>query len=64
MLRESLFSLFFDPRETSEEEGAKKLAVGGAIFMVLQALVTVVLPAPYGRYAEKSPYLLKREAAF
>eukprot|EP00095_Tigriopus_kingsejongensis_P004234 maker-scaffold711_size108467-snap-gene-0.26 protein:Tk04234 transcript:maker-scaffold711_size108467-snap-gene-0.26-mRNA-1 annotation:"steroid-5-alpha- alpha polypeptide 2a" len=49
-------SLF--PPSYSNEDITFTLVRGGVIFMILQFLVSLTRPAPYGRYAEKAPAFL------
>ena len=53
-------SAFFGP-SYSDADITRALVIGGFAFTAVQFLVTVVIPAPYGRYAKRAPSYTKCE---
>lgn len=43
---------------TSDEEIDRYLVLGGYVFLVVTFAISFLIPAPYGRYADKAPRLL------
>ncbi len=57
-LHDYLVSLVFDS-SYSNDDVTLTLVYGGLIFTTIQFIVTVVIPAPYGRYAKDAPSITK-----
>lgn len=59
-LHERIVLLLFGPGY-SNEDVTFSLVRMGTIFMVLQFLISLVRPVPYGRYKDESPKFLTRK---
>ncbi len=49
----------FDPSSHSADDVTRALVSGAMAFTAFQFAVTLVIPAPYGRYAEGAPTFAK-----